>query len=80
MKLTPLGILPALGLLGWFIATTYLDRSQNRRLDALEHATVTITNVMQVHRQSLNQFMESQVMLSTNITAPLSIPSTTNSR
>lgn len=34
-----LGILPAVGLFGWFILTTSLDHAQNKRLDALEKRT-----------------------------------------
>ena len=87
MKLKPLGILPAIGLLGWFIATTYLDRAQNRRLAALERATVTITNVLapRVYYPTYGNGqgagdVQINGMQPTNITAPLSIPSAPNSR
>lgn len=29
-------ILPAIGLIGWFVSTTYLDYKQDKRLDSIE--------------------------------------------
>lgn len=37
-----LGILPAIGLIGWFVSTMFLDHAQNKRLEALEKLTPKI--------------------------------------
>lgn len=68
-----LGILPAIGLLGWFISTTFLDRLQNKRLDALEHATVSFTVRKSYTLPSGGGWFETNTTLDTNITVGLNI-------
>jgi len=70
-----IGLLPAIGLIGWFISTTFLDWQQNRRLDALEHATVTVSNVLQpVVIQNPDGITEIHTFKPTNLTVRLEVP------
>jgi len=70
-----IGLLPAIGLIGWFISTTFLDRQQNLRLDALEHATVTVSNVLRtVVIQNPDGITETHTFKPTNLTVRLEVP------
>ena len=69
-----LGLLPAICLLGWFAITTFQDITQNKRLDALEHATVTVENVLRpVVIPRSDGLTEVHSLAATNITVGLTI-------